>query len=91
MAGNPPTPSCRFQDFDHLFGNALGRSRILPGDEIPVGNAERLPGYGLVEDRALVRERRLQLERHIRFRVVFLFVVRERTNILPGNQVAGSG
>ena len=87
MAGTAPTPSCRFQEFDHLFGNPLGRSRILPGDEIPVGNTERLPGCGLVEDRALFRERRLQLERHIRFRVILLFVVRERTDVLPGNQV----
>src|SRR5262245_4417718 len=59
MAGTAPTPSCILQEFDHLFGNGFGRSRILPGDQIPVGNAERLPGYGLVEDRALFPERRL--------------------------------
>jgi len=32
------TASRSFQEFDHFFGNAFGRCRILAGDEVSVGN-----------------------------------------------------
>ncbi len=36
-----------FEQLDHFFGHASGRSRILTGDEISVDNAERLHGATL--------------------------------------------
>lgn len=70
-----------------LFGDSLGRRGAFAREPVPVCDAERCPGFGLVEDRVLTCEGRLEIKRDIFPSVVALLVAREGTDVLACEEV----